>query len=100
MKKFAFALICFAGFTSALATHSAQAQVVVRVAPPPPIVERYGPPPRPGYAWVNGYHRWDGGRYVWTPGYWAAPPRPRARWIPGHWVNRRGGYVYVQGFWR
>ncbi len=100
MKRLVLAALCFAGLTSGLALHSAQAQVVVRIAPPAPIIEHYGPRPRPGYVWVGGYHRWDGGRYVWTPGYWAAPPRPRAYWVPGHWAPRPGGYVFIEGHWR
>ena len=45
MKKFALAAICFAGLTGGLMTNAAQAQVVIRVAPPAPIVEHYGPRP-------------------------------------------------------
>ncbi|MGA8530891.1 MAG: hypothetical protein WB622_14340, partial [Acidobacteriaceae bacterium] len=53
-------------------------QVVVRVGPPPVVIEHPGPRPHPGWAWVGGYHRWDGARYVWVPGRWAQPPRPHA----------------------
>ncbi|HLH37002.1 MAG TPA: hypothetical protein VKX41_20180 [Alloacidobacterium sp.] len=96
MKKAALVgiLVC------ALASIPSFAQVVVRVAPPPVVVERPGPPPRPGYVWVGGYHRWDGYRYVWVPGHYVLPPRPRAVWVPGHWVERRGGWVFVEGHWR
>ena len=100
MKKLALAAVCFAAMTCGLASHSAQAQVVVRIAPPPPIVEHYGPAPHPGWVWTGGYHRWDGARYVWTPGAWVAPPRPRAYWVPAHWAHRRGGYVFIAGHWR
>jgi hypothetical protein len=79
---------------------ASNAQVYVRVGPPAPVVEHYGPPPHPGYVWIAGYHRWDGARYVWVPGYYAAPPRPRAVWVPHHWVHRRGGWVLVEGHWR
>ena len=100
MKKLALATICFAAMTCGLASQSANAQVVIRVGPPPPVVEHYGPRPHPGYVWVGGYHRWDGGRYNWTPGYWAAPPRPRAVWVPGRYDHRRDGYVFREGHWR
>jgi len=76
------------------------AQVVIRMGPPPPVVERRGPPPNRGYVWVDGYQRYDGGRYVWVHGYWAHPPRPGARWVPHHWVHRRGGWVMIEGHWR
>ena len=78
----------------------AQVGIVVRVAPPAPIVEHYGPAPRPGWVWIAGYHRWDGGRYVWVPGYWAAPPHPHAVWVPHRWEHRHGGWVMVEGHWR
>lgn len=74
--------------------------VVVRVAPPAPLVETAPPSPHRGWVWIHGYHRWDGRSYVWVSGRWAAPPRPRARWVDGHWVHRRGGYVWVDGRWR
>lgn len=34
---------------AALSPLASQAQVAIRIGPPPPVVERYGPPPRPGY---------------------------------------------------
>jgi hypothetical protein len=94
MKKFLLAAL----FASALMAGPAHAQV--RIAPPPPVVERYGPPPHPGWVWHGGYQRWNGRRYVWVPGYWVQPPRPRAVWIPGHWVQRPGGWVFIRGHWR
>ena len=81
------------------AASHAGAQVVVRIGPPAPVHEVI-PPPREGYVWQPGYHRWDGNRYVWVPGAYAAPPRPHAAWIPGHWSHRGGGYVWVDGHWR
>ena len=54
----------------------------VVVAGPPPIM----PPPPPApvvvvqpvrptlqHYWVDGRWAWNGYRYVWSPGYWAAP---------------------------
>ncbi len=76
------------------------AQVYVRIGPPPPVVERRGPPPDRGYVWVSGYHRWDDGRYVWVPGHWDRPPHPHARWERHHWVHRHGGWVLIDGHWR
>ena len=84
----------------ALAIGSANAQVVVRIGPPPPrrevIVER----PSPRHIWVAGYHRWDGRQYVWTPGTWVVPPQPYYhRWVAGHWRHAPGGWVFVEGHW-
>ncbi|HEY1948183.1 MAG TPA: hypothetical protein VGG97_14325 [Bryobacteraceae bacterium] len=97
MKKF-LAVACF-GIT--LAAASADAQVYVRIGPPPRVVERRPPPPPgPRRVWVGGYHRWDGRRYVWMPGAWMLPPRPRARWVDGRWVHDRRGYYWRDGHWR
>ena len=95
VKKF----MLIAAATALLGAGQAFAQVIVRVAPPAPIVEERGPA-RPGFVWVEGYHRWDGHRYVWTHGRWVHPPRGHAEWIPGHWDSRPGGYVWIQGHWR
>jgi hypothetical protein len=84
------------------ATLTAGAQLVVRIGPPPPRpVEVVPPPPpeHPGWAWHEGYHRWDGHGYVWVPGYYAEPPYEHAHWVPGHWAHRGGGYVWVEGHW-
>jgi hypothetical protein len=93
-------LVFTALFGLALAAGSANAQVYVRVAPPPVIVEHPPAPPGPRHVWIRGYHRWDGARYVWVPGYWAVPPRPRAVWVDGHWAQRPRGWVWVAGHWR
>jgi hypothetical protein len=93
-----------AGCTLALALGTANlshAQVYVHIGPPPPPVrEVVPPPPHLGYVWQPGFHRWDGARYVWVPGTYAAGPRPGARWIPGHWRPTPRGYVWIEGHWR
>ncbi len=85
---------------AAVAPFPAEAQVYVRVGPPRPLYERRPPPPRAGYAWHAGYQRWDGSRYVWTPGEYVAPPRPHAYWVQGRWVNGPRGYYWREGYWR
>ena len=79
---------------------AALAQTVIRVAPPPPIVERPGQPPGARYVWIPGYHRWNGTRYVWVAGHYVIPPRAGAVWVPPHYSQRSGGYVFVEGRWR
>ncbi len=96
MKKIALALLL--AFT--LLPAASFAQVYVRVGPPAPVYERRSPRPERGYVWVNGYHRYDDGHYVWVPGRWERPPHEHAVWVRHHWVHRRGGWVLVQGHWR
>ena len=96
MKKSAMALL----LALCLAPAASFAQVVVRIGPPAPIVERRPPPPERGFVWIDGYHRWDGERYVWVGGRWDRPPHHHAVWVPHHWVHRHGGWVLVEGHWR
>lgn len=97
MKKQLLAALCGV-FVS---VGAAQAQLVVRIGPPPPPRHEFvPPPPHRGWVWQPGYHRWDGRAYVWVPGAYVAPPHPYARWVPGHWGHRRGGYVWIPGHWR
>lgn len=96
MKRIAWALLL--GFM--LLPAATFAQVVIRIGPPPPVVERRGPPPDRGYAWIDGYQRWDGDHYVWTSGHWERPPHRGAHWVAHRWVHRHGGWVMVEGHWR
>ena len=88
----------FAGCLMAGASYAAE--VVIRVAPPRPIVERRVVAPGPGYVWIGGYHRWEGNSYVWVPGRWERPPRAHAHWVAHRYVRRNGGWVFQEGHWR
>jgi hypothetical protein len=70
VKKIAMALL----LALMLAPAASFAQMMIRVGPPPPVYERRGPPPGEGYVWQDGYRRYDGGQYVWTPGHYERPP--------------------------
>ena len=78
----------------------ASTQIYVRIGPPAHVVDVR--PVRPGrhYVWRDGYHRWNGHRYVWTHGYWTVPPRAHAHWVPAHWVHNYHGWYLVRGHWR
>ena len=84
----------------ALAVGSANAQIYVRIGPPPPPKEVVVARPGPQYVWVKGYQRWDGNAYVWVPGRWVVPPRPHAVWVEGKWAHRSKGWVWIEGRWR
>jgi hypothetical protein len=96
VKKTALALL----LALTLLPAASYAQIVVRIAPPPPIVERRPPPPDRGYVWIDGYHRWEGGAYVWTPGRWDRPPNPGQRWVAHRWVHRGDHWELREGHWR
>ncbi len=94
-------LISTAVLGIALAVGSANAQVYVRIGPPPPRREVIVAQPGPNYVWVPGYHRWEGNAYVWVPGTWVVPPQPYYhRWVAGHWRHTWHGWVWVEGHWR
>ena len=76
---------------------SAQLNVVIGTPPPAPVYEVV-PPPRAGYVWVPGHHRWEHGRHVWVKGHWIAE-RPGHRWMPDRWVQADGGWRHVPGYW-
>jgi hypothetical protein len=87
--------------TGLISVHAAQAgvRVFVGIAPPPIVVETRPPAPYATYAWRPGYHRWIGGRYVWTSGVWVRPPYRRAVWVEGRWDHERRGYFWRSGHW-
>jgi WXXGXW repeat (2 copies) len=74
--------------------------VFVPSAPPFAEVEVVGTAPGPDFVWIHGYHRWDGGHYVWTQGRWERRPQANARWVDGHWAHHSKGYYWVEGGWR
>lgn len=98
MKKIFPIAVCVFLLTAGIA----QAQVYVRIGPPERPVETIPPPPHehPNWAWHDGYHRWDGNRYVWVPGYYVEPPHAHAHWVRGYWEHRPDGYIWVEGHWR
>lgn len=85
---------------SGLSLAAANAQVYVRVGPPPPPREVVTVRPGPQYVWVQGYQQWNGRRYVWVPGRWVVPPRRYRNWKPGRWEQTRRGYIWRDGRWR
>jgi hypothetical protein len=73
--------------------------VYIGVAPPPLRYEVRPAIPGPGYAWVDGYWNWYGGRYVWVPGVWRRPPYAGAYWSHPHYDHYDRGWAYHEGHW-
>jgi WXXGXW repeat (2 copies) len=68
--KASFTLYC-----SVIACAAALSACVVEPARPPrpePVVEVMPAAPAPGYHWVKGHYHWEGDRWVWMRGHWAA----------------------------
>ncbi len=81
--------ILTAACTFFLAVGVANAQLVIRIGPPPPRPVEVVPAPPPvhrDWVWVPGYHRWDGHGYVWVPGSYRRPPHRGAVWVPASGV--------------
>src|SRR5262245_46605309 len=77
----------------------ADADVYVRIGPPPPRVEAIPAPPVGPHRWVwmVGYWRWDGHGYVWARGRYVR--REHGAWRAGHWEHRPRDWVWVGGGW-
>lgn len=96
-------IACGAALTAAMAV-PAMSQVSFGIqigrTPPPPLRYEVRPAmPGPGYVWVDGYWRWDRGRYVWAPGVWQRPPYAGAYYTHGHWDHYPDGWHYHEGHW-
>jgi hypothetical protein len=94
------ALVLGSSLALTAACNDTTGRLYVRVGPPAPVYEVRSTAPGPGYIWIEGYHRWDGNRFVWTQGRWERPPHPRAVWVAGHWNHDGRGYYWVEGRWR
>lgn len=75
------------------------AEVRIGVEPPPPRVEAPPPPPASTWYWVNGYWRWEGNAYAWTPGHWVEP-RVGEVFVPAVWRFEGGAWVLHPAHWR
>ena len=76
----------------------ASAQVIVRIAPPPPRAEAV-PAPRHGRVWVAGHWDWRNRQHQWVPGTWVRERRGYSYNQP-QWVERNGRWQMTRGNWR
>ncbi len=83
-----------------LLAFSANAQIVIKVRPNPPVMKVRPIAPGPRHVWVAGDYVWRSDRYVYVDGYWTVPPPRRSHWVEGRWKHRRGGWVWIPGHWR
>jgi len=95
-----FAPVAFAETHVSLDLHlGLPAPVIVREAPPAPIVvqERQYPAPGPGYVWIPGHHIRHHDHWVWVGGTWALPPQPGAFYVEGRWDER--SHNWIESHW-
>jgi WXXGXW repeat (2 copies) len=84
-----------------LSSAEVHVNVYVPTRPPALIVETHPVAPAAGYVWVPGYHRWDGGAYLWVGGRWELPPQGHTRWVSGSWRHHKThGWYWTDGHWR
>lgn len=88
-----------------LPLHAAHVDVGIAVGGPvpPPLVASagpIGPPPGPGYVWVDGYWDWFDGHWVWTPGRWVLPPHGHVAWVAPAVRVVHGHPLLYRGHWR
>ncbi|QQL50400.1 YXWGXW repeat-containing protein [Mucilaginibacter ginkgonis] len=66
--------------------------------PVEPVYARPAAPYADAY-WVPGEWNWNGGRYVYTNGYYVHR-RVGYTYAPGYWRQGPRGHVWVRGRWR
>ncbi|HTL53743.1 MAG TPA: hypothetical protein VL860_14305 [Planctomycetota bacterium] len=74
-------------------------EIIVRDAPPAPIIEVISECPGPDYIWIGGWWYWSD-RWVWRRGYWGRRPYSGSVWVHPYWSHERGGWRQHSGHWR
>lgn len=76
--------------------------IIVREAPPPPLVEVCPASPGPDFVWIGGFYCWHESdhRYIWTRGHYARAPYRGAHWEPDRWEHTSKGHEYHPGHWK
>lgn len=76
------------------------AQIVVKVRPPQPVIKVRPVAPSPAHVWVGGEWVWVDGKYNYKDGYWERPSHGNRVWVSGRWKHTKLGWVWVPGHWR
>lgn len=50
--------------------------------------------------WISGYWRWNGDRWLWTPGHYERRPHANAVWVPSQYYTANGQRYWRTGYWR
>ena len=92
------AIVAIVAATGPVAHAAKYITEVVTTEPPTPVAETVTVAPHPGWVWLPGYFKWEGGKYVWVGGEWVEP-RPGFRWEPHVWVKEGKGWRLREGEW-
>lgn len=87
------------GLSLTCGAYSSMAQIIVKIRPQRPHIERPAPP-SPHHIWIEEEWAPHGNTYEFRGGRWEEPPHPNAVWVPGHWKQTREGQVWIPGKWR
>ena len=85
---------------SPILTIQAFAEDIYVTTAPPEVRAEHPPEARPGYVWAQGYQRWEGDHYEWTPGHWVEA-RTHSHWEADSWQRAEGEdrWHFKPGHW-
>lgn len=96
IRKFVLAAVLAASFGSIVTP--ANAEIIVRI-PPPPLRVEVVPAPRPGYVWGGGHWGWRNNKHYWVNGSWVQERRGY-HYTQHTWTERNGRWHMAPGSWR
>jgi hypothetical protein len=73
--------------------------ISVGFAPPVLPVYDQPPCPEPGLMWTPGYWAYGPDGYYWVEGMWVPAPYEGALWTPPYWGWQGGLYMFHPGYW-
>ena len=82
-------------FMLAVGIGTAQAQVVVNIAPPRARVEHRSARPSKDHVWINGFQRWNGKAYEWSRAAGRnGPTHMLYGWLRNGSIGAMDGYLW------
>ena len=97
MNRTAHSLLLSLILVGGISAGSANARVIVEIAPPAPQVEVI-PVMRPGYTWAPGYWNWQHNQHVWVAGH-QMRERRGYDWAPDRWNQVNNHHEFERGHW-
>jgi hypothetical protein len=98
MKWLVFVVALAGCVGSARITATSSSTLVVKRAPPQPLVEAAATTERPGFVWIGGRWAWQNESWQWLGGRWEKERTGRS-WRAGRWERRGDEWHWVEGEW-